>query len=287
MSTSPVQKPEPVLPVPAPEHEIRVYSHSGLFYWWPVWACGFVMCLVTWLGNSSMAVLPRGAQSVENANHKTIAAVPKGTGLGTQDGKTVLILPSDLNSSVTLNPDTRFRMMASQRGVGVIFAAVLLAIIFVTNVASRGLWSVLLLLVVFVGILTLVLVGWWNTLVDKFSEIDIRISFAGYLAISLVLFTMWALTIFVFDRRTYVAISSGQLRICTAIGTGETVYDTAGMTFQKRQDDLFRHWIVGLGSGDLVLHRTNVNREIDFPNVLFIGGKIRQIEKLVKEKEVV
>lgn len=289
MSTTPVQKPEPVLPVPAPDREIRVYSHSAIFYWWPVWLCGFIMCVVTWINGGRMAVFPAGVQAVKNANSQAIAAVPKGTDLQTTPtGQELLTLPTDAGKNLSLesNPPY-FRRMAMHKEVGVIYAAVLLGIIFVTNVASRGLWSVLLLLVVFLAILALALLGWWSALVDAFGLIDVRINVGGYLVISTVLFVIWALTIFVFDRRTYVAISSGQLRVCTAIGTGETVYDTAGITFQKRQDDLFRHWIVGLGSGDLVLHRTNVSREIDFPNVLFIGGKIREIEKLVKEKEVV
>ena len=49
----------------------------------------------------------------------------------------------------------------------------------------------------------------------------------------------------------------------------------------------FRHWIVGLGSGDLIIHRSNTNQEIDMPNVLFIAAKVRQIEQLIKERQVV
>ena len=56
---------------------------------------------------------------------------------------------------------------------------------------------------------------------------------------------------------------------------------------QKQQNDLFRHWIVGLGSGDLIIPATQAHKEVDMPNVLFIGSKIREIEKLIKEREVV
>src|SRR5258708_7401358 len=31
------------------EPEIRVYAHSRMLYWWPVWACGYVMALLTHL----------------------------------------------------------------------------------------------------------------------------------------------------------------------------------------------------------------------------------------------
>jgi hypothetical protein len=102
-----------------------------------------------------------------------------------------------------------------------------------------------------------------------------------------VLLAIWALTVFVFDHRTYVVVTSGQVRVCLAIGAGETMYDTTGMTFSKRQDDLFRHWIIGLGSGDLIIHRSNTTQEIDMPNVLFVGAKIKEIERLIKERQVV
>ena len=39
-------------PTPAPawivdQREVRIYSHSHLFYWWPVWACGYIMAIWT------------------------------------------------------------------------------------------------------------------------------------------------------------------------------------------------------------------------------------------------
>ena len=40
------------------------------------------------------------------------------------------------------------------------------------------------------------------------------------------------------------------------IGEAETAYDTTGMTIQKQRSDLFRHWILGLGSGDLIVTTT-------------------------------
>jgi hypothetical protein len=36
-------------PDPAALPEIRLYSHSTIFYWWPVWATGYIMALVTLL----------------------------------------------------------------------------------------------------------------------------------------------------------------------------------------------------------------------------------------------
>ena len=36
-------QPAPLLP-PRPT-EIKIYSHSSLFYWWPVWLLGYILAL--------------------------------------------------------------------------------------------------------------------------------------------------------------------------------------------------------------------------------------------------
>src|SRR3954454_24482339 len=38
--------------------EIRVYSHSPLFYWWPVWLFGFIFSLITLMDNHRMVIVP-------------------------------------------------------------------------------------------------------------------------------------------------------------------------------------------------------------------------------------
>jgi hypothetical protein len=66
------------------------------------------------------------------------------------------------------------------------------------------------------------------------------------------------------------------------------VYDTVGMTVQKQRSDLFRHWILGLGSGDLLVTTTGAAaHHFDLPNVLFIGKKVQMIEDMLREKAVV
>jgi len=47
------------------------------------------------------------------------------------------------------------------------------------------------------------------------------------------------------------------------------------MTIQKQRSDLFRHWILGLGSGDTdTCGRPARKRTIfDLPNVLFLGRR--------------
>src|SRR5262249_36015029 len=62
MSTDP-NHPVTATPVPVPGErpavdEIRVYSHSPLFYWWPVWLFGFLFALITVIDADRLAIVP-------------------------------------------------------------------------------------------------------------------------------------------------------------------------------------------------------------------------------------
>ena len=72
-----------------------------------------------------------------------------------------------------------------------------------------------------------------------------------------------------------------------AIGDGEIAVDSSGLLLDKKRDDLFRHWLLGLGSGDLHI-KTSGQSNIDFelPNVLFIGTKLSKVQDMLREKEV-
>jgi len=41
---------------PSQAEELRIYRHSSLFYWWPVWFTGFILALVTRLGGVHVAI---------------------------------------------------------------------------------------------------------------------------------------------------------------------------------------------------------------------------------------
>src|SRR4051812_46708939 len=63
------------VPVPAPAAvadsvneptEVKVISHSNLFYWWPVWVVGFILGIISFLDGSMMAILPPKSAPVHN-----------------------------------------------------------------------------------------------------------------------------------------------------------------------------------------------------------------------------
>src|SRR5262249_47200411 len=141
----------------------------------------------------------------------------------------------------------------THKSYAVLWTTVLVLVIVITNVPLRGMWSfVVILIVIF---LSIIFTAWdlWEPILRYASALDIRMNAGGYLFVSFALFLVWLLTFLFFDRQIYMIFTPGQLKVCTEIGGGEQVYDAVGMTLQKQRSDLFRHWILGLGSGDLVV----------------------------------
>ena len=61
-----------------------------------------------------------------------------------------------------------------------------------------------------------------------------------------------------------------------------------GMTIQKHRDDLFRQWILGLGSGDLTVQTAGTTTQVfHMHNVLNVSTKLRLIEEMQREKQTV
>ena len=92
---------------------------------------------------------------------------------------------------------------------------------------------------------------------------------------------------FMFDRQIYITFEPGQMKVVEEVGGGEKSYDTAGMSIEKHRDDLFRHWVLGLGSGDLTVRTSGATpHQFTLNNVLFISAKLQQIEMMQREKQI-
>jgi hypothetical protein len=247
---------------PADARSITIVSHSNLFYWWPVWAVGFLMALITWLTPTQMVVVPT------KALHEAKA-------------------PAGQMVEIKVDP-TKTLHVSSSKNLGVLFAMVLLLVIAITNIPLRGLWSVIVIVFIIFLSIILALLNAWETILDTLSYLDVRINLGGYLLISTVLFVLWLIVFLLFDKQIYMIFAPGQMRVRLEIGDAETAYDTSGMTVQKQRSDLFRHWVLGLGSGDLIVKTSGAqSHHFDMPNVLFVSPKIRQIERLLAEKATV
>jgi hypothetical protein len=272
---------EPVTPtVDDRPAEVVVISHSPLFYWWPVWAVGFLMAGLTYLYGHQVAFVPPG----------TVAE--RGVRIEGYDGpRDVLIAPAGRPLPATSEPDDlkqpRLRMAASN-DLGIIWALTLCLVVVLSQVPFRGLWSLVVIIVLVFTTILLAILGLWDPILRAVRVIDIHITGFSYLAISLFLFSIWVITFLFFDRQMYMVFTRGQLRVRMAISQGETVFDTRGMVVERHRDDLFRHWLLGFGSGDLTVRTGGPNpQQLAWPNVLGIGRKLMLIHTMLQEREVV
>lgn len=275
------------LAVATTPREIKLISHSSLFYWWPVWAFGFFMAIWTAAENSRLAVVPADAKL------STVKA-PDGSVSGymlTTRGH----LPRPLEHAVQITDrqatDVEHAFPARVSGhawLGTLFIIVLVLTVVITNVPLRGLWSFITIMSIVVVALFISLFHGWEEIYDRVANLRVFINMAGYLFISTAVFVLWALATFVFDRRAYIVFTPGQLRVCEHIGASVKTYDTMGITLEKQRDDLFRHYILGFGSGDLIVKTAGAERqELVLHNILGIGWKLKPIEDMLREKATV
>jgi hypothetical protein len=264
---------------PRPQ-KVVVISHSPLFYWWPVWVVGFLMALLTYLRGYQVAFVPPG----------TVAE--RGVRVEGQDGpRDVLIAPAGQPLPAASEPDDlkqpRLRMVAGN-DPGIIWATTLCLVIVLSQVPLRGLWSLVVMIVLVFTTVLLAAFGLWDPIVRAVRVVDIHITGFSYLAISLFLFVLWLVMFLVFDRQVYMIFTRGQLRVRRAISQGETVFDTRGVVVERHRDDLFRHWLLGFGSGDLTVRTGGPNpQQLEWPNVLGIGRRLKLIHTMLQEREVV
>jgi hypothetical protein len=141
---------------------------------------------------------------------------------------------------------------------------------------------------VVLGTIILALAGWWDDILEAVVQSRVFINVFGYLAISLPLLVLWLVVVLFFDRRMYMVFTPGQMRVCQEVGSGEVTHDTVGMVVAKRRSDLFRHWLLGLGSGDLLVKTAGAHaQQFEMQNVLFVGSKLQLIQQMLQTREVV
>lgn len=223
--------------MPGQKPELKLYSHSTLFYWWPIWTIGYLFAALTYFQGETVTI----------------------------GGQQYLMHPS--------------------KNLGVLYTVIFATVIVLTNVTLRGLLSVVVIIGALFFTVLFAWLGWWDDILAVLPYLGIHMNLGFYLFFSTVIFTVWGLAFWVFDRMTYWQIQPGQMTLQRMVGGGERSYDTRGMVFEKHLDDFFRHQILGLGSGDLRITTAGARKEeIYIPNVLFANRKVDQIQRLIAIK---
>lgn len=235
-------------PKPERVREISVIGHSQLFYWWPVWVLGYLMAIIT--------AIPTLGQEV---------AIPLYEN-GERAGEMVMRFPAN-------------------QSLGVIYCIVFVLVLVMTNVTLRGLASgIVIISLLFIAVL-FAYMDWWDDILEALGHLSLFMNLGFYVFFSTVIFIAWALAFFVFDRMEYWKFHPGQAVHVKVFGGGEHAYDTIGMSVYKLRDDLFRHWILGMGSGDIHIATSGAShKEFILYNVLFAGNKMDRIQEAIAMK---
>jgi len=277
----------PVYNVPAPgtpaeekvDH-IVIYGHSNMFYWWPVWAACFILAGWTYADAYQMAAVPPGSQFADQA-HVEGFAEPRDA-IVAPPGKHFSLAPGDAKA---VHADMT---VAGGNGPGVIFVMTVILVAIVSTVTLRGLLSVIALISIFAAVLALALLGWWDEIFRFFGGLDIRINAAGYLFLGIPLLIIWAFVTFVMDRQHYAVFDEGQIRYVLDIGDGTKVVDASQAVVEKKRSDVFRHWLLGFGTGDLMVRTGGAHGVlIQLENVFNINSKLRVIHNKLQTKAIV
>src|SRR5262245_40758128 len=101
--------------------QIRIISHSMLFYWWPVWAAGFLLALITFFDGHQMAIVPHGTQLGRVIRGTVELDEPQGGRKPVDvENRTILVAPAD-----RMIVDTPHLYMAQSRNLGVLFGTLI------------------------------------------------------------------------------------------------------------------------------------------------------------------
>jgi hypothetical protein len=176
-------------------------------------------------------------------------------------------------------------LITSRTSLGVIYALVLLLLILITNTSMRGLVSLVVVLCVALVALTIGYFDWWPGITHWFGQRPVYADMGFYLFVSTGLLLLWLLVVVVFDHLSYWRVRPGQVTHEYVLGAVEASYDTDNMVFTKQQADLFRNWVLGLGSGDLQMQTMGGRGVVArVSNVLFLNAHMNRIQSLIATK---
>jgi hypothetical protein len=178
--------------------------------------------------------------------------------------------------------ETATALIHPSANLGIFFFVTLFLVILITNITMRGLASALVIVSIVLVTVVLAYYGWWAPVLAWLGNLIIYLNLGAYFWFSTLIFLVWVSTVFVFDRMSCFRIKPGQVTHEYVIGASAKSYDTDNMVVEKYRDDFFRHWLLGLGAGDLKIHPYGANREvIHIPNVLFVGRKVHALQRMI------
>jgi hypothetical protein len=310
---------EEVVKTQAPERPFKLFKHSPILYWWPIWVAAFFMALLSYWDGGYMVWVPPGTEArrdwpveVEPGRTQPRQGLLLPAAEGDKAPHLLTAPPASPGESLG-EPEQPEVRMARGRYLGFAFFFLMGLVLLHSGVLLRGYVSYVSALI---GVLVLVMIplieayfpgirpwAWIRYVV--YDVFHIYISMQGYVFLGAFFLLVWLFSLFVYDRRTYIVVTPGQFRVRKEIGQGELIYDVTLMMFERKRDDFFRHKLLGLGvldylrrylklgflpsgTGDLVFRLSGAQGQvIDWPNVWDVERKLQTLRHTLAEREVV
>ncbi len=169
---NPASPPPPPPPgAPAPSQEVIIYGHTALFYWWPVWAFGYLFALLTWWGDYRAAIIPSQSQY-----EKGVITIKDNKG------------PYELNKDThAINESGQFRehMLVSST-YGILYVFILLLVILITTVPLRGVSSLVVILALALIVVTISFLGGWDSILSALGKLRVHMNMGFYVFTSVI-----------------------------------------------------------------------------------------------------
>lgn len=140
--------------------------------------------------------------------------------------------------------------------LGISFVALVLFVLVFTNARARGVKSLVLFLVVMViGLIVQMAVG-WNEILQYFPLLLVHMNLAFYLLFSSLLLLAWAFVVLGTDHSTYWEFAPNSIAKKYWFTDAAESYTSPQVETSRQSDDIFVHrllglWFLGFGTGDI------------------------------------
>ncbi len=176
-------------------------------------------------------------------------------------------------------------LVMKETGYGLTYILVLAFSLFATGVNLRGVWALLTLVCIAFTAFILLYFGVWDNALSWAVNQPVYLNHGFYLAIGVILFIPWSIVVFLFDTRKYVKIESNTVTIVHEIGEGARAFDTVGVMMEKKLDNFFKHYLLGFGSGDLIIRTSGGSSQVIYlPNVLHVDRVLEELDHVRSQR---
>jgi hypothetical protein len=153
--------------------------------------------------------------------------------------------------------------IATSPWVGIGFLLVMFSVLIFTQLRARGIYAVIMLLVIAViGLLVHMLIG-WAFIWDLVTLVKVHMNMAFYVMVFVITFALWFYVTYIHAQLTYGVVNPGEIGWRSPLTGGMETYKPLNFQVVKRSDDLIVHRILGLGF--LALGTGDIDVKFDTP----------------------